>query len=88
MRNRKSVSRGFLLVELLLALAVLGVGLFAVFRSFSTTMAAHQAAKDVFEASLPLEARLWAWRKTGVELPTDNNTPWSSDDQVTELQAT
>lgn len=62
-------SSGFLLVELLIAVAVLGTGLFAVFRAMSSALRTHQAAGDAFEASLALGEKTWEWRQTGTLPP-------------------
>lgn len=77
-------ARGFMLLELMLAVAVLGVGLFSVFRAMSSALKTHQAAGDAFEASLALGAKAWEWRQTGA-FPrtgpdeTDSRWTWASD---------
>ncbi len=51
--------RGFLLYEVLLALAILSIGLVAVLHCFSTSLRAVGTSQNHFKATLLLEEKLW-----------------------------
>ncbi len=55
--------RGFLLYEVLLALAILSIGLVIVLRSFSTSLRAVRTSQNYFKATLLLEEKLWEVEK-------------------------
>jgi len=60
--------RGFLLYDVLLALAILSIGLVTVLRSFSTSLQAVRTSRDYFKATLLLEDKLW-------EMERENSLP-------------
>ena len=51
--------RGFMLLEVLVALAILSGGIMVVFRAFATTLKAARVAEARFRDGLEIEAAVW-----------------------------
>ena len=64
-RAARAACEGFLLLEVLLALAVLSGGIVLVFRAFSSSLRAARTSEARFQAALLVEGRLWDLEQLG-----------------------
>ena len=62
---KKPRNKGFLLIEAVLTVAVLAVGVTALFGAFSTSLRATRESRERLQASYLLEGRVWELEKFG-----------------------
>ncbi len=72
--------RGFLLLEILLAVLILAVGLTFVLRSFGSSLGALRTSADYTNALLLLEERLWDLEAKGSIVPGTFTGEFSEED--------
>lgn len=72
---KKRRNEGFLLIEAVLTIAILAVGITALFQAFSSGLRSTRASREQLAASFLLEARAWEVGKLG-----DAAAPPPSDD--------
>lgn len=68
-KNWKNKQDGFILYEVMLAVAILGIGLVAVLSSFSSTLNAAGISRDYSKASSLLEQKIWEVEMAGAASP-------------------
>jgi len=59
LKSAKSSNKGLTLLEVLVAVAILGVGIVFIFRSFFTVLAAEGLSQDIMENCYLAEEYLW-----------------------------
>ncbi len=62
---KKPRNDGFLLMEAMLTVAVLAIGVTALFRAFSTSLRASRESRERLQATFLLEGRTWELERFG-----------------------